>query len=186
MVLEEPVGHVTSHGLVRRLATLHSEAFGEPGHVLFQCPGAPDDAHELAHTAGGLVIEPRLIGERDNAVAVGRESDVAAGFEADVAGVRVDQPGLVQAVASHDASHAIGDQALAVLLAVGARKSNPLFEDIRAKLALQAIGFDDVLVIALLEQPHLPDGSVDALSAQCPCKAESTVGSRAWNPIEAL
>jgi hypothetical protein len=110
VVLEELVGQVAADGFVRRLVGLGAQALGEPGHVLVQRVGAPHGAQELAHAVGGVVLEPEFVGDRHDAVGVGREGLVAGRVEADVAGVGVDQAGFVEAVAAHHAADGVGDQ----------------------------------------------------------------------------
>ena len=50
---------------------------------------------DAAHALGGIVVEPRLFGDGDNAVSICWEGGVETGIKADIAGVGVDQAGLV-------------------------------------------------------------------------------------------
>ena len=124
---------------------------------------------------GGIVVEPLGVGERDDAVVVGREGGVAAGVEALVAAVGVDEARLVQAVAAHHAADGVGDQLLHGVLAeagplllfgelaavaVGGvhREGDLLDGDVGGELVRQAVGVDEEAVVLLFEALHLGDG----------------------------
>ena len=124
---------------------------------------------------GGIVVEPVGVGERDDAVVVGREGGVAAGVEALVAAVGVDEARLVQAVAAHHAADGVGDQLLHGVLAeagplllfgelaavaVGGvhREGDLLDGDVGGELVRQAVGVDEEAVVLLFEALHLGDG----------------------------
>ena len=77
----------------------------------------PNGEQEFAYSIGGIVLEPELVGERHDAVGIGREGLVAGCIEADIAGMGVDQAGFVQAVTAHHAADGVGDQRLHGVLA---------------------------------------------------------------------
>lgn len=104
MVFVEVAAEVAADGVVGGFAGFAAEGFGEPGHVLAFRVYAPDDADEFADAVGTVVVEPGFVSDGDDAVGVGREGFVAAGVEAFVAGVGVDQAGSVETVAAHHAA----------------------------------------------------------------------------------
>jgi hypothetical protein len=74
---------------------------------------------EFAYPVGGVVFEPEFVGDRYDAVSVGRKRFEAGDVEANVAGASVNQAGLVKAVAAHHAADGVRNQALAIFFAVG-------------------------------------------------------------------
>ena len=106
---------------------------------------------------------------------IGREGGVAAGVEALVAAVGVDEARRVQAVAAHHAADGVGDQLLHGVLAeagplllfgelaavaVGGvhREGDLLDGDVGGELVGQAVGVDEEAVVLLFEALHLGDG----------------------------
>ena len=119
MVFEKLVGYVAAYGLVWGLRRSGAQALGQPGHVFFQGVWPPDGAQEFADAAGCIVGKPEFVGDGGDAVRICWKGGIAARVETDVARVRVDQAGLVEAVAAHHAADGVGDQAVAVFFAVG-------------------------------------------------------------------
>ena len=96
--------------------------------------GIPGYRDELDDPMTHVVVEPLGVGERDDAVVVGREGGVLAVVEALVAAVGVDEARRVEAVAAHHAADGVGDQLLHGVLA----EAGPLLLD--RELATVAVG----------------------------------------------
>jgi len=109
VVFVEVAAEVAADGVVGGFAGFLPQGFGEPGHVFGFGVFTPNDTDEFADAVGAVVVEPGLIGDGDDAIIVGREGFIAAGIEAFVAGVGVDQAGSVEAVSAHHAADGVRD-----------------------------------------------------------------------------
>ena len=135
----------------------------------------PGHRDELDEAMGGIIVKPIGVGERDDAVWVGRERGVAACVEAHVTAVGVDEARCVQTVAAHHAANSVGDQLchsvlaeagplllfgeLAAVAVGGVHREGDLLDgDIGGEFVLQAVSIDEEAVVLLFEALHLGDG----------------------------
>ncbi|MCY1287251.1 hypothetical protein D9M70_362390 [compost metagenome] len=175
VILEEVVAEVASQGVTARFGLFRREVVGEKAQVGFEVGLVPGHRDKLDQAVGRIVGKPLFIVERQDAVGIGREAGVAAGVEAMVTAVSVDQAGLIETVAAENATdgvghhlpHAVFTEARPQLIfsqlasvAVGRvyREGNLLNGDVGAEVVCEAIGIDKETVILLFEALHLCDG----------------------------
>lgn len=109
MVLEEVIAEVSANSLFRCFALFGVEAVRHELHVLFESIFTPTGDEEFLKASCDVVREPWVVENWDYAVGVGGELFVAGWVEADVAGVGVDEAGLVEGVATKGAAGEVGE-----------------------------------------------------------------------------
>ena len=135
-------------------------------------PGHRDEPDEAV---GGIIFKPIGVGERDDAVWVGRKRGVAAGVKALASAVSVDEARCVQAVTAHHAANSVGDQLFHgvpteagpllffrefATVAVGGvhRESDLLDGNAGGNLVLQAVSINEQAVVLPFKELHFGDG----------------------------
>jgi hypothetical protein len=173
VILEKARREIATDGVEAGFVAFRAETCGDEGEVFLQnvLVFAPDGDQEFAQAMSGVVFEPVGFGDRDDAVGIGGKAAIAAGVEAFVAGMGLDQARFVQAVAAHHAADGVGDEffdrvfakasgqfvvgEFGAVAVFGVDGEGDLFvRYVRGQFALQAIGFDEQAVVFFFEFLH--------------------------------
>ncbi len=69
-MLEEALAQVAADRFPRRFPSFRAEAFGDEFEVLFQMLFGPRRGDELFKPVGGVILEPRIIGDWNNPIGI--------------------------------------------------------------------------------------------------------------------
>ena len=141
VVLEELVGQVAADGFVRRLAPPLVPRLSASQAMFSSACQPPHGARRNSRTVGGVILEPKFLGDRHDAVGVGWEGLIAGRVGRRCRRGRRSSRAR-QAVTAHHAADGVGDQFLHRVLT----EAGPLLI-FGARIAAVAVGGFTVSVI---------------------------------------